>query len=62
MYCTTDQCLSVDKLKKEKKKECQCTEVSVCVVYILSTMLKMRILTCLLAEASTSCPAGALDI
>ena len=38
MFCSTDLCLSVDKLKKEKKKEqCQCAEVSADVVYILST-------------------------
>ena len=39
MYCTTDLCLSVDKLKTEKTKEqCQCTEVIVYVRYILSTV------------------------
>ena len=42
VYCTTDLCLSVDKLKKEKKEtgweRCLCTEVNVYVLYILSTV------------------------
>ena len=42
MYCTTDLCLSVDKMKKEKKttgkERCWCTEVNVCVMYILSAV------------------------
>ena len=36
MFCTTDLCRSVNKLKKEKKS--QCTEDSVYVVCILSTV------------------------
>ena len=37
--CTTDLGLSVGKLQKEKKMEqCLCAEVSVYVVYILSTV------------------------
>ena len=36
MYCTTDLCLSVNKLKKgEKENNVKRTEVSVNVVYIL---------------------------
>ena len=38
MYCTTDPCLTVNKLKKEKREQCWCTDVSVHVVYILSTV------------------------
>ena len=41
VYCTTELCLSVDKLKKEKttgKERYYCTEVNVYVVYIMSTV------------------------
>ena len=42
MHCATELCLSVDKLKKKKKKNkegtMKCTEVNVYVVYILSTV------------------------
>ena len=42
VFCTTELCLSVDKLQGEEKtteKELrQCTEVNVYVVYILSTV------------------------
>ena len=41
VHCTTDLCLSVNKLKTEKKKEqCECTDVSVYAGYILSTVKK----------------------
>ena len=39
--CTTELCLSVDKLKEETttgKERCQCPEVNVKAVYILSTV------------------------
>ena len=42
VYCTTELCLSVDKLNEEKtttrKERCKGTEVNVCVVYFLSTV------------------------
>ena len=43
VYRTTELCLSVDKLKKKRKKKtgeerCQFTDVNVYVVYILSTV------------------------
>ena len=41
VYCTTELCLSVEKLKEEKKtgkERCLCAEVNVYVVYILSTV------------------------
>ena len=36
--CTTDLCQTVNKLKQEKKKQCQRTDVNVYVVYKLSTV------------------------
>ena len=36
MYFTTNLCVTVNKLKKEKKKKCKCTDVSLHVVHILS--------------------------
>ena len=38
VYCTTDLCLSVNKLKTEKREQCSCAEVSVYVVYLRSTL------------------------
>ena len=38
MYYTTDLCLTANQLKKEKREQCSCTEVSVYVVHILSTV------------------------
>ena len=40
MYCTTDLCLTVNNMKKrEKENNVKCTDVSVHVMYILSTVV-----------------------